>query len=114
MPIANFASINCPPLPEMDREVLSKDQQYLYDLFGAVRAGHVSTRMGNRILGAVHHARFLNLASSVLRYYVAVEHPSAKLLALAKYVMMVCFFSFYSCNFYIKLCLPRSMHQFSS
>lgn len=89
LPIVNFLPIECSPLPELDRGVLSKDQQHLYDLCTAIITGHVPTSLAQRVIGNVHHARFLNLATSILRYYVSTANPSVKLRALAKYVMKV-------------------------
>lgn len=89
LPVVPFLPVKCRMLPDIDREVLSKDQQHLYDLAQAIERGKVPTNVSNRILGTVHHARFLNLASSILRYYVSKPSPSVKLKALVQYVMQV-------------------------
>lgn len=87
--LRDFQPIKCDPLPDMDRSVLSKDQQYLWDIHRAVRTKSFSQALANRVVGECHHARWLNLASSILRYYVTVPDPSAELVQLVEYIMKV-------------------------
>lgn len=91
LPFVKFKKINCEPLPIMDRKVLSKDQQYLYDILEAVRTGAVSKKLQDRAIGAVHHARWLNLGSSCVRYYMSEKNPTKELKVLVDYVTKVMF-----------------------
>lgn len=91
LPIVKFCPIKCGLLPEIDRSLLSKDQQYLYDIYNAIRIGKISDKIAQRVVGTLHHARFLNLASSILRFYVSTESPTNELKLLVDYVIQVNF-----------------------
>lgn len=102
LPIVKFKAVPVPPLPPLDRSLLSKDQQHLYDLFECVRTGRISDEIASRIIGPVHHARFLTLAISILRLYMSSMTPSSALSQLVHYVLKV-----YAPVFFSVKCLPK-------
>lgn len=89
MAIQNFKKIAGRALPKIDRQVLSKDQSYLFDIVNAVKTGYVSSSVATRKLGRVHNARFLNLASILLRLYISTKRPSEALKSLASFIVKV-------------------------
>jgi hypothetical protein len=68
---------------------LSTDQSYLLDIIRAVNTGEVSDALAARQPGKMNHARWLTLASRILRLYISSPSPSPELLHLVKYVMLV-------------------------
>lgn len=89
MPIVKFQPIKTFPLPNINRAVLSKDQQYLFDIVNAVMDGNATDKLAKRKLGKVHNARFLNLASIILRIYISTDKPSKPLKSLAEFDVKV-------------------------
>lgn len=88
--VTNFEAIYSDDMPVLkDTSGLSTDQKYLYDMVHSVQAGVVSNILANKKPGELNHARFLTLASRVLRYYVTVEKPSQLLRHLAEFVIKV-------------------------
>lgn len=87
--ITDFEQISGENLPLIDREVLSKDAQYLYDAVNAVKSGYVAHNLDERKLSKVHNARFLTLASAILRLYMGTSEPSSELVDLARFVVKV-------------------------
>lgn len=73
----------------MDKMVLSKDQNVLLELFEAVRIGIISPQLAARTIGKVHHARWLNMASSLLRLYMSNSNPTKELKIMVEFVMKV-------------------------
>ncbi|GBL81333.1 hypothetical protein AVEN_143643-1 [Araneus ventricosus] len=73
----------------IDRIVLSKYQQYLYDILLAISRGECYSDLALRKPGPVAHSRWLTTAGRILRLYVATEKPSDNLIILATYIMKV-------------------------
>lgn len=88
-PLENFERIETEALPELDVKNLSRDQQYFYKIVISVKHGSVSNQLFNASLPTVHHARFINLGSTVLRYYITEANPSKELLDLVNFIMKV-------------------------
>ncbi|GBO37507.1 hypothetical protein AVEN_222804-1 [Araneus ventricosus] len=88
LPVAPFSSINVENMPHnIDRMVLSNDQQYLYDICLAISRGECYSDLALRKPGPVVHSRWLTIAGGILRLYVATEKPSDNLIILTTYIM---------------------------
>ncbi|GBN70057.1 hypothetical protein AVEN_164401-1 [Araneus ventricosus] len=81
LPVAPFSSINVENMPHnIDRMVLSNDQQYLYDIFLAISRCECYSDPALRKPGPVVHSRWLTIAGRILRLYVVTEKPSKNLI----------------------------------
>ncbi|GBM89611.1 hypothetical protein AVEN_133164-1 [Araneus ventricosus] len=90
LPVAPFSSINVENMPDnIDRMVLSNDQQYLYDICLAISRGECYSDLALRKPGPVVHSRWLTIAGRILRLYVGTEKTSDNLIILATYIMKV-------------------------
>lgn len=88
LPVKKFKAIPC-ELPEIERDKLSTDQLYLYDICKAVSCGVVSDELANKKPGKMHHARWLTTGSRILRLYVSTPKCLANLKNLATFVVTV-------------------------
>ena len=86
--IVAFDPIHSSPL-QIERTDLSADQQYLLDIFMAIREGTIPDDLAKRSPGNLNHARWLTTGSRILRLYVSTEDPTDNLRSLAKFVMEV-------------------------
>lgn len=68
---------------------LSDDQKYLYNIVHAIQSGSLNDTLQSRKPGPIFMARWLTLASRILRLYVTFEKPSRKLRILAEYIVKV-------------------------
>lgn len=84
--VVNFQLIDC-EIPEVDMQLLSKDQRYLFDISQAIKSGNVPNDLSNRDPGPISHARWLTCANRILRLYVAVENPSYALIDIVTYIL---------------------------
>lgn len=87
--LISFKAIDSETLPHIDVKILSRDQQYLHKMYTAIQTGIMSDSLFKASLPTVHHARFMNLGSSILRYYVTEPNPTKELLDLVNFVMKV-------------------------
>lgn len=76
-------------LPNIDKESLSTDQKYLYEICIAISQGRVTTSLANRDPGKLAHSRWLTCANRVLRLYVGTQNPSQNLKDLATFILKV-------------------------
>lgn len=76
-------------LPTVDRNVLSTDQKYLYDIHHAVSSGDCSKDLALRNPGKLAHSRWLTTANRILRLYVSTKLPSESMKTIVQYVMKV-------------------------
>lgn len=88
LPIIEFELIEA-DLIIITKKKLSKDQQYLLDAVNSIITGDVPSNFPNRTVGKLHNARFLNLASRLLRLYMSQDNPSENLKHLVKYIVQV-------------------------
>lgn len=88
MPIVEFTTIPS-TLPEINRNDLSTDQKYLYDIMTAISTGAFSSDLANMIPGPLNHSRWLTTANRILRLYATKTDPEENLVILATYVMKV-------------------------
>jgi hypothetical protein len=85
-PIVSFAIIVGEPII-CDKQLLSSDQLYFFEIVNAVKTGVVPDRFNSRTPGRLNHARWLTLANRVLRLYISTEDPSNVLILLAKFIV---------------------------
>lgn len=86
LPVVNFDSIQC-VIPEIDRKLLSKDQQYLFDISTAIKSGNCPEDLSIRDPGPLSHARWLTAANRVLRLYASVITPSDEHKLLVSFIL---------------------------
>uniref|UniRef100_A0A6P7GJ66 Uncharacterized protein LOC114338834 n=1 Tax=Diabrotica virgifera virgifera TaxID=50390 RepID=A0A6P7GJ66_DIAVI len=87
-PIQKFESIDI-VLPEVDKNSLSTDQRYLYQICCAIKNGFCSEALSKRDPGKINHARWLTTANRLLRLYVATTNPSQNFLLLVEFITKV-------------------------
>ncbi|GBO43696.1 hypothetical protein AVEN_55488-1 [Araneus ventricosus] len=80
----------------LDRIVISNDQQYLYDICLAISRGEYYFDLALRKPGPVACSRWITIAGRILRLYVVTEKPSDNLIILATYIMK----DLFVCNLY--------------
>ncbi|KAF0288495.1 hypothetical protein FJT64_013150 [Amphibalanus amphitrite] len=76
-----------PDLPPDVVQQLSTDQQLLHQLASAVQNGSVDPATARRRIGPLNHARWLTLATRLLRLYMATADPSRALRDLVQFVV---------------------------
>ncbi|GBL72770.1 hypothetical protein AVEN_127990-1 [Araneus ventricosus] len=83
VPVAPFSSISVENMPDnIDRMVLSNDQEYLYDICLAIYSGEYYSDLALRKPDPVAHSRWITLTGRILRLYVVTEKPSDNLIIL--------------------------------
>ncbi|GBL99672.1 hypothetical protein AVEN_249723-1 [Araneus ventricosus] len=78
LPVVDYEPIDC-SIPDIDRNLLSKDQQYLLDISEAITLGNCPEDLANRDPGPLFHSRWLTAAKRVLRLYISSSDPSGNL-----------------------------------
>lgn len=68
-------SILC-EIPDIDRDILSKYQQYLLDVSSAIKSGSCPEDLSVREPCPLSYSKWLKTANVVLRLYLSVENPS--------------------------------------
>lgn len=86
LPVVNFETVESETI-EIDREDLSKDQQYLFDIVKTIQTGNCAPDMANRDPGPLSHSRWLTCANRVLRLFISDTSPSNELKILVQYIM---------------------------
>lgn len=76
-------------LPEMNIDLLSTDQKYLYQMCSAISTGTVSSNLANKEPGKVVHSRWLTFANRILRLYIGTAKPTKNLKELVTFIMKV-------------------------
>ncbi|GBM02987.1 hypothetical protein AVEN_14503-1 [Araneus ventricosus] len=90
LPVAPFSSISVENMPHnIDRIVLSNDQQYLYDICLPISRGECYSDLALRKPGPVVHSRWLKIAGRILKLYAVTEKSSHNPIILATYIMKV-------------------------
>lgn len=72
LPVVGYESVQC-FIPEVDRKMLSKDQQYLLDLSKVIRSRHCPEDLSIQDPedpGSLSQSRLLIAANRVLRLYI--------------------------------------------
>ncbi|GBO03338.1 hypothetical protein AVEN_39748-1 [Araneus ventricosus] len=88
----------------IDRMVLSNDQQYLCDICLAISRGQCYSHLALRKPGPVAHSRWITFAGRILRLRVVTGKPSDNLITLATYIMKV----YASC---LAPCQDKALHN---
>ncbi len=68
---------------------LSKDQSLMLDYALAIITGKLEKKTANRMIGAIVHSRWCNLATSLMAMYTWEKKPSSNLNTLVKYIVQV-------------------------
>ncbi|GBL73722.1 hypothetical protein AVEN_230708-1 [Araneus ventricosus] len=85
LPVVNFESNEC-EIPEIERKILSKDQQYLLDISYAIKSGS-SEDLSVHEPGPLSHSRLLTTTNRVLRLYLSIENPTDEHKILVSYIL---------------------------
>lgn len=88
LPVVNFVSISC-NLPEVDANVLSTDQKYLFLICKAIDSGKCSVELANLKPGNLSHSRWLTKANRLLRLYISTENPTFELKLIVEFIIRV-------------------------
>lgn len=85
-PVVAFKRINC-EIPEVDRNVLNKDQQYLFDISITIQSGNCKEDFAVRDPGPLSHSRWLTTANRTLRLYLSEDKPTDELEQLVLFIL---------------------------
>lgn len=85
-PVIAFKSIDCQILT-IDRNILSKDQQYLLDISKAIKLGSCKEDLAIRDPGPLSHSRWLTTANRTLRLYLSEENPTSELQEIVVFIL---------------------------
>ncbi|GBN68752.1 hypothetical protein AVEN_221201-1 [Araneus ventricosus] len=97
LPVVNFESNEC-EIPEIERKILSKDQQYLLDISYAKKSGRSPEDLFVHEPGPLSHSRWLTTANRVLRLHLNIENPTDEHKILVSFILK----SYMSVWFHIK------------
>ncbi|GBM62962.1 hypothetical protein AVEN_131138-1 [Araneus ventricosus] len=78
LPVVDYEPIDC-SIPDIDRNFLSRSQQYLLDISNAITLGNCTEDLANRDLGLLFHSRWLTAVNRVIRLYISSSDPSGNL-----------------------------------
>lgn len=76
-------------LPILDSNLLSTDQNYLFQMCTAISNGTVSSNLASKDPGRLAHSRWLTCANRILRVYIGTPRPTHNLKVLAEFIMKV-------------------------
>lgn len=77
-------------LPDIDTEVLSTNQRYLYDMCEAVKSGICSRNLALRQPRTLIHSWWVTEANRILKLYVTTNNESSNdLMVLTVYIIRV-------------------------
>ncbi|GBN21527.1 hypothetical protein AVEN_74963-1 [Araneus ventricosus] len=74
----------------MDRSILIKDQQYLFDISMAIKSGNCKEDLAVRDPGPLSHSRWLTTANRTLRLYLSEESPTPELQEIVVFILKSC------------------------
>ncbi|GBL80258.1 hypothetical protein AVEN_92194-1 [Araneus ventricosus] len=86
LPVVDYEPIDC-SIPDIDRNLLSKDQQYLLDISNAITLGHCPEDLANRDPGPLSHSRWLTAANGVLMLYISSSDPSRNFKEIVVFIL---------------------------
>ncbi|GBM23248.1 hypothetical protein AVEN_159916-1 [Araneus ventricosus] len=69
LPVVDYEPIDC-SIPDIDRNLLSKDQEYLLDISNAITLGHCPEDLSNRDPDPLFHSRWLIAVNRVFRFLI--------------------------------------------
>lgn len=89
-PIVEFQPVAISYLPDNILEFnFTNDQKLLVELAKAVNSGNCSLKLSIAKIGKIHNARWITMASRVLRLYMTKRRPTPSLEKLVQFVMSV-------------------------
>ncbi|GBN21854.1 hypothetical protein AVEN_233604-1 [Araneus ventricosus] len=86
LPVVNFESNEC-EIPEIERKILSKDQQYLLDISYAIKSGRSPEYLSVHEPGPLSHSSWLITANRVLRLYLSIEKTTDEHKILVSFIL---------------------------
>ncbi|GBM10879.1 hypothetical protein AVEN_42133-1 [Araneus ventricosus] len=86
LPVVDYEPIDY-SIPDIDMNLLSKDQQYLLDILNAITLGHCPEDLANREPGPLSHSRWPTAANRVLRLYINSSDPSGNLKEIVGFIL---------------------------
>ncbi|GBN29331.1 hypothetical protein AVEN_71895-1 [Araneus ventricosus] len=86
LPVLDYGPTDC-SIPDIDRNFLSKDQQYLLDISNAISLDHYPEDLAKRNPSALFHSRWLTAANRVLRLYTSSIDPSGNLKEIVCFIV---------------------------
>ncbi|GBO40121.1 hypothetical protein AVEN_81919-1, partial [Araneus ventricosus] len=89
LPVVDYEPIDC-SIPDIDRNLLNKDQQYLFDISNTITLGHCPEDLANRDPGPLSNSRWLTAANRVLRLYTSSSDPSGNLKEIVDFILKPC------------------------
>ena len=75
LPMIIFLTIDC-QIPQIDINVLRKDQQYLLDILKAIKSGACKEDLVVRDLGHLSHSSWLKKGNRTPKLFISEESPS--------------------------------------
>ncbi|GBN01814.1 hypothetical protein AVEN_268362-1 [Araneus ventricosus] len=69
LPVVDYEPIDC-SIRDIDRNLLSKEQQYLLDISNAITLGHCPEDLANREPSPLFHSRWLTAVNRVLKFLI--------------------------------------------
>ncbi|GBN61205.1 hypothetical protein AVEN_71520-1 [Araneus ventricosus] len=67
--VVDYEPIDC-SIPDIDRNLLTKDQQYLFDISNAITLGHCPEDLANRDPGPLFPSRWITAVNRLLRLLI--------------------------------------------
>ncbi|GBM33592.1 hypothetical protein AVEN_181837-1 [Araneus ventricosus] len=89
LPVVDYEPIDC-LIPDIDRNLLRKDQQYLLDISNAITLGHCPEDLAYRDPRPLSHSRWLTAVNRVLRLYTSSSDPSGNLKEIVGFILKSC------------------------
>ncbi|GBN18503.1 hypothetical protein AVEN_236699-1 [Araneus ventricosus] len=86
LPMVNFKINEC-ETSEIERKILSKDQQHLLDISYAVKSGSSPEDLSVRESSPLSHSRWLTTPNRVLRFYLNIENPTDEHKILVSFIL---------------------------
>jgi len=74
-------------IPNIERNLLSKDQKYLLDISKAIASGNCPEDLAKREPGPLSHSRWLTAANRALRLYISTPDPSDNLKTIVGFIL---------------------------
>ncbi|GBM98649.1 hypothetical protein AVEN_273129-1 [Araneus ventricosus] len=86
VPVVHYEPIDCSN-PDIDRNLLSKDQQYLLGISNAITLGPYPEDLQIGTFGPLSHSRWLTAANRVLRLYISSSDTSGNLKEIVGFIL---------------------------
>lgn len=98
-----------PPILDVGELKTSSDQQYLLNICVAISNGDVPRKLASATIGPLCKARWVTMASRILRLYVSEEYPSDVLKTIVNYIIRVYAPTIFRVKLQLILCMDLSI-----